>query len=633
MIAFLWLWLAMGCGGTGADAEDPPPPPVEHPAETVLDAPNYRFCHKAGSDAQDAMEWCPLLEGLPEERCPGLRETCSHLGDPAYGFSESAGCAGSSVMGERGADLLGAPVEPPAEWEPTSCDTDMDPPEGFGLLAKWGVAALIAVGLLVLFRLLWRHFGMGSVRRRPEVFVTEPETDLAEALPEVPDLPSGDLLSAARAALADGDVGRAVLLARGAALRGLGERGRLKLHRSRTDREYAQGVRQDASLYRDLRHVLDAVEVHRWGGRLLDRELGEVALKAASRILGLAVVLLAFSGAAHGQNRYGPFGDAALFELYEDWGYEASWRLRGLQSLDESTDALVLDLDFVAPTEEDWSALRAWVEAGGVLVAGGDASVGFPELGTWVGTDDEDEVWESSLAEPFSTLLPDPVYPGGPRMGWEGTEARSWIRSENPPVVVSFRLGEGAVIGIADPRLLWNGALVDPDNEIFLGDALYAAQSALGWPLPTPIRLQLATSAGASDPSPAEALSNAHLLPFVLHVLAFWALVALWKGVPFGPLRDPAQAGRLRFADHVAALGLRYRRVQGTRHAASAYARLWLARMGSSGLQLAAQRSGRDAEASRQFVASVEALAADPDGHNQSTDLDLVEELWSMTRT
>jgi len=310
-----------------------------------------------------------------------------------------------------------------------------------------------------------------------------------------------------------------------------------------------------------------------------------------------------------------------------------SWRLRGLESLDEATDVLVLDLAFVVPTEADWEATRKWVEAGGVLLVAGNAAAGFPELGTRVASEGDAMGWATTLVGPFDAALPAPKFPRGALYGWEEGTGRPWIQGDHPPVLVSVDIGEGVVLGLADSQLLWNGALVDPDNERFLGDLFYFGQSVLGWPLTASIRLQLATTAGSSDPSPARALANANLLPFVLQLLFFWVLVALWKGYPFGPLRDPPEEGRLRFSDHVSALGRRYERAGASRYAASAYAQLWLARMGSAGLQLAAQRSGQDVQASRRFVASIEALASEPDGANQPMDLDLVEELWRVTRT
>jgi len=633
---FFWVLLLIACGGSGleSDALEDAVLGAALPIEdTTLDDEAYRFCHEAGYNAQDAMRWCELLEGMPEERCPGLRETCQHEGELDYGWQES-GC-NEQRGGEKGDQFSGQPERPDVR-EPRGCDQDVAAPEASGALLKWVVAAFIAAGVLVLMRILWSYIGLQRDANAPVVHVLEPATDLGKELPDVPDLPSKDLLAAARAALDRGDVGEAVLLARGASLRSMGEDGRLRLHRSKTDREYARSVRKEADLHSDLRQVLDAVEVHKWGGQLLDAEFGKMALAAASRILG-AGLMLVFLGlvapVAHAQTRYDAFGDAGLYDIYDAWGYDVTWRLRGLENLDDTTDVLVLDLTFVAPTEADWEATRRWVNAGGVLVVGGDASIGFPELGVY-----EDELndgigWSTALDEPFASALPEPRWPGGARAVWEGGEGRTWVRGgDTKAVVKSVDIGVGVVVCIADPHLLWNGALVDTDNEVFLGDLVYVGQSMLGWPLPTPVGLQLATMAGTADPGPARALANANLLPFVLQLLLFWTVVALWRGYPFGPLRDPPGEGRLHFADHVNALGSRYQRLQATRFTTSAFARLWLARMGPAGLQLAAQRAGQDADGARRFVATLEAVAADPDGQNQPSDFDLMEELWRVTR-
>ena len=158
-----WVFLGLGlvafAGAEVPDAE-----------ETVLDDRAYRFCHEAGLDAQDAMTWCALLEGLPEERCPGLRETCEHLGEDDYGTpQESGGCTERASGGWGGSDgerseLASAP-EKPRYFEAQGCEQQIQAPEGGGALLKWVVAGFVAAGVLVLLRLLWPYLGF---RRDPD---------------------------------------------------------------------------------------------------------------------------------------------------------------------------------------------------------------------------------------------------------------------------------------------------------------------------------------------------------------------------------------------------------------------------------------------------------------------------------
>jgi hypothetical protein len=195
------------------------------------------------------------------------------------------------------------------------------------------------------------------------------------------------------------------------------------------------------------------------------------------------------------------------------------------------------------------------------------------------------------------------------------------------------------VVAIADPRLLWNGALVHPDNEAFLGELAYAGQSLEGWPIPTPARLQLATLASAaaeSDTSvnnPFRSLANARLLAFVLQLMATFALVALWRGAPFAPLRDPRDEGRIGFVEHVLAHGRRWSRLRASGYAARAMASLWLSRLGPAGLQWAAERAGYAPDAARTWVREVEARAAGAASPSDAArDHAWMEELWRVTR-
>ncbi len=640
MIALLLL---LACSPDGTAETDAP----EAVLPTVLDDPAYAFCHEAGRDALSASEWCDLLASLPEDRCPGLRATC----EGAEPVQPPRGCDEGGTWGSPGRDLAGGPRKPiqrAACGEPPSWDLS-----GLQALLRWVAALFVALLVLVVFRFLWRWFGWRNPSEPPSepASVAPVEEELPE-LDDVPALPSADLLAAARAALAAGDFGQAALLARGAALRGLGERGVLRLHRSRTDREYLRSVRKDASTSTALRTVLRAVEDHRWGGEPLDATRARSALEAAARLLAIGLLVLGLlltptTASAQEGWRHGPTGDAGLYDLFERYGHAVSWRLRGLDSVgdDDGLDLVVLDLTGVTPSDDDWSTLRTWVEEGHVLVVAGDASETFPELGAWtpvVPMLKLETTWAWRRAG-----LPDPALPRGPTYAFsDGEDAIVWATGDGAPeeddtraspadrqlaVVRSVTLGEGTIVGIADARLLWNGALVEPNNEVFLGDLAHAGQIIDGWPVSSPPRVQLATAAGAGSDSPARALMNAQLLPFLLQFLAWWVLVGLWRGWPFGAPSDPADAGRRDFSDHITALARRYQGARATRHAASWYARLWLARLKPSGIVLAAQRSGRSAEEAHALAERVATLARDPEGPDTDSDLELVEELWTIT--
>src|SRR5690606_38222509 len=131
-----------------------------------------------------------------------------------------------------------------------------------GAILKWAVAIGVALVVLVVIRLIVWVVGW----RRDEPAPTPPSRPIeaiVASADDVPDVPSEDLLGAAEQALSQGRFPDAVLLARGASLRRLGEAGKVRLHRARTDREYLRAVRGDASVHGPLAEILASVEGHR----------------------------------------------------------------------------------------------------------------------------------------------------------------------------------------------------------------------------------------------------------------------------------------------------------------------------------------------------------------------------------
>jgi hypothetical protein len=619
----------------------------------VVDNGDYRWCEEPGAQAQSSRDWCELLDDAPPDVCPGLRKTCegaTPTTDVRDVYDEiRSGCNGDSPSG------FAPPPEPPQR---SGCTTE-DPKDpgclgaagAAGAAVQWGVAILIALFVLLILRLLWQWFG--TRLDRPLKTPEGAATIAIQPIEDVPDLPSDDLLAAARAAMARGRYGEAVMLARGAALRRLGEVGRLSLHRARTDREYVRQLRQDADLRDGLRRIVDAAEVHRWGGHPVTSELAESALDAATRVLatvsaaGLLWVLATEDAHA---GRYDAYGDAALFDAFERGGYTTSWRLRGVQSLDATTDVLVLDLWQVDLAAEDRDAVRAWVQAGGVLIVGGDATTMFPELGTYVtnveaaGDTDDDaapagfEVCRDVAAGPDAPPgLALPRWPAGPNAAFETplVAVHAWAvclaGGSTLTPVEAMSSGNGGVIAVADARLLRNGALLSRRNEAFLLEAPYAAMDAGIWSLPLPADLELATRGGTDADNPWSTLQNARLLPLVGQLFLLGSIVALWRGWPFGPLKEPPDEGRIAFADHVRALGTRYARLGASRRASAVYAGMWLQRLGPQGLEAAARRGGMAAPEAGDWVREIERLAADPRAPNAPGDLNRMEELWRIT--
>lgn len=571
----------------------------------VLEDPSFRFCHE-NRDFTYNESLCPLLLDAPGEACEGLRAFCA---DPDA--APPAGCSQAQLTDGEPSSSASDQVEEPWEsmdsWSPNGCSASS--PEGAGSVLAWFVAFLVgglvaAIGLAILRSLgLQRARPVGTLQivRLPD---EEDAEDFLAVVDDVPDLPPDGLLGRAREALSAGDLGESALLARGAVLRSLGERGELRLHRARTDREYVrqvQGERADA-----LDEVLDVAEQHRWGRVPLEPTQVETALAAAARLLAPLMLLLA-ALPAHADERFGPAGDVALRRLVdlhaEDVGFH-----RGSLAEPGGPGALFLDTTAVAPSEEDWEALLWWVEEGNLLVVTGDV----PVLG----------VREQAPGDCTSVydVLPNT---GSVPLGYVTGDGLVTCGEVHP--VTLYPWLDGLIVGIADPLLFWNGAMVDPRNEAFW-EALLADLQEEGWLEPS---VRLATWGQGSDTPPTTALANLNLLPFAVQVLLLWAAVLAWRGPRFGrPTEGTVQEER-PFVEHVEAMAEHYRRLAADEHVARAYARWMLATHRADGLRQEALRHGMAADDVDRLVAQTCVLA---EGGTTEAPLENLEELWKITR-
>jgi hypothetical protein len=605
MIA-VWLTVAAWAGDFDAPA-------------TVLDAPSYRFCLEEGVDAEQARAYCALLDSLPPEVCPGMRATCAGAEGP------ESGCGAGGGGGEASDALMQAPSPSGRPF-----DLGCAPPDAadWETPLRWAVAIAVGLLVLVLARLLAGYFGRHAPPTATGLAGDSP--DPADAADALPNRPAHDLLTDARAALRDGRHADAVLLARGAVLRGLSDAGRLTLHRARTDREYLRHWPEAGDARSDLTEVVRSAEAARWAGARIGVDTATRALTAAARLLGLGLLLVA-AAPAHGADRYGPSGDAGLYDLWRAAGYAVSWRQAPLTDIGADTQLLVLDLGWVIPTDDDWTALRAWVEGGGVLVLAGDGAATFPELGPF----EVGGVGDGARAA-FPTLdswligagVDAPHWPGPPGARYRGGEPLLQPPDGDGGWLVEAPVGRGVVLAFADDLLLANGALVSPENRSFLAELPQLGQGRGGWPIPSPFRIELATRAfargGGQGCGGSETLARGRLLTLVLQTLAVWALVAWARGARFGLPRDPPVAARARFADHAEALARRLWRVGDRAWADRAVARLWWGRLGDAGLRAAAARAGAKPAEAAAFAERVGHVVAGAD------DPEVVEALWRM---
>ena len=629
----------------GSCAAPPAPAPVEVAPERALSDARFHFCHDAHEPVPEEADFCELLQDDPVARrlCPGLASACT--GEIAATQVPSGGCDGERAMRQvlqpNDQPAAGdAPVDDPRE--PMGCEAPKSSAEWLSAMLRWLAAGFVAILVLVFLRVAVHFMGVASEPEAEVLVERPPVLPQTVAHDDVPDVPSHDLLSAATQALAEARYADVVLLCRAATLRALAETRRIRLHRARTDREYARQVRRELPLYEPLHALLSAAERLRWGGWTADRQAADAALAAARRLLaalGPLAALLVLMGAGGMTLRYGAQYDAGLLRAFQLAGYEATFRAKPLAELDATvTDVVLVDLSGLAPSDASWEGLHAFAEAGGVVVIGGDPEDEWPELG--VG-ELLDEPAPLERGDALLAAVDLPVVPGGASLVYRDLDEAVLVlaTAAGEPSIVLLKVGEGAVLVVGEEVLMWNGSLVSAANERFWG-ALWEQLVDAGVTAPKrrPV-VELATlSAASSDSSsssssPLQSMLNANVLPFVLQLMLAMALAALWKGSPFAPLRDPSERGRDRFADHAEAMGLRYARLGASGHAASRYAAWALARYGRMGLITAVVKGGRDRASASAFVARIEHLATEGADGAASEHFALMEELWTLIQS
>lgn len=608
----------------------------------VLDDAGYRFCHEAGAQGPDTRAWCEVLAEAPPDACPGMRETCAGATslDPLT-------CAADACAPPTG--LPGGAPEPPVTWgegcsqDEAGCNADRDAGLDVPLWLRWGLALAVVLLVLAVARGIARFLGAMD---RP----TLPSAAPAAPVDDLPDRPAPDLLAEAEAARAAGRFDEAVARCRFAALRALGDGGHLKLHRARTDRDYARDLRRDPPRSALLAIVLARAESVQWARRAATATEADAALGAARSLLGLAVLLLVATP-AWGADRWAPDGDAALYALLDE-GWRVDGRPVAWDRLGPDDHLVVLDARRILLDPADAEAARDWVGGGGILWVIGDPPVGLDHV-----------VLPSQPVRQDLTVFHDvalaPHLPDGPARAFvtfaDGMAAPAhaawWIEPRDvddpvrctlsepcgvvadgylAPVATFLCEGRGAIGFVADPRAFANAAFVDPHNARAVLQLLRSPSPTCDIALPLVPVARIASST-SSDIRPLDALRSARLLPAVLQLLVGWTVMVWSLGVPFGPTRPQVDDARRAFVDHLRALANRWRRTRATAWPLSRLAAWWLARRGVDGLQRAAQSAGWSSERFARHLAAWRAAAASR-AADAATDLEHMEALWTLIR-
>jgi hypothetical protein len=548
--------------------------------------PRYRFCPEATASRADVDPWCEALDALPPQRCPGLREVCAGEVKPA----PSPGCSAPNAH---------LPV--------------------FSL--QGALAVVVAIGVCAL--------AIGLLRRRGTPGA--PASVVPPARDEVLHTQAPDWISFAEQDLQAGRWLEAVERAREAAWQHLVVTGQIDGTRAMTDREVGAALgapSEGASLWAEIR---EGRERPRWACGSIDVDTARRVVRAAIRLAQLGLWLALWPSADAWAGRDAPNGDNAWFDAFSGAGFEVSWAPGRLTTaaIGPAVDVVVWD----AERAGDEGELRAWVEAGGVLLVLGDATEAFPELGAFTAQDGEVRVTRFFPAE-----LPIPRWPSGVRGAFLHPTGEVWVESaalEEAPTALFevIRVGEGAVLAWADRRMLGNVALVWPENVSFLLGALSAAEDRGALRLPeNTVQVAFATRGRPKASSPVETLRVSGLFPLVAHLLALGLLVVWWKGWRFERLPERDETSQRLFSEHIEALGHRYAERDATRFVYARWAKYALERYGARQLAQRARRTGYSAEAASERVRRWRAVADDPGAPNRPEDRQEMEELWKILR-
>ncbi|TVQ86468.1 MAG: hypothetical protein EA397_19920 [Deltaproteobacteria bacterium] len=581
---------------------------------------SYRFCHEPSAFRKSDRTYCALLDDDGRSLCPGLAEACESSAPPVE-ERRAQGCGESPV--DRSVEARRPdPSQAPSNAESAS-SLDF-----LGAILRWTIAILLALALLGvlagLARLVSRWLP-GRPRSRPAASPSpRVEVNPFPGPLDVRSLPTDTLLDQAHRALEQGDQEGAVLLAREAALRGLSTEGLLVLRPSRTDRELLSDLANDRTRYGLLHEIVSAVEGLRWGRVPTDPQTARRIVETAARLVGVAVLLFVLLPTQARGSERDIDGLAVLMEQFGAEGARARVRIRPLSSLDEQVQLLVVDAERAWLSAEQWDQVSAWVHEGGGLVLLGGPGDALPALGAP----------RSPVRERTDSLrfVAQPVWPDQPQEAWVGGEGTVLLSAEvGPPdepepaaIVVELSHGAGTIWGISDPTILRNGGLLRSENLSF-------SRGLIGYVLQTlppsqrgTFRVEFVVSGVSSEagaPTPVAGLSNARLLPLVLQVLLWVALLVWWRGHPFAPPAPEPDVERREVADHARALGARLRSLGASRYAASAQAAWFLRRFGRVGLKEAARRSGMDEGRAETFANAVQRLAREPEGSENDVHL------------
>lgn len=506
----------------------------------VLAPRRFDFCHNPEYPLTPAeKQWCGLGAGQNHAACPTLAEACKR-------------------------DALAKQLEPD---EPLTIKLP-----DLGLPLRLLLWVLLGLGLAMLIFAMARHF---LDRESKDVVTTaapvSESQEMAAALARQVETDVQRLLERARAEAAAGDFRAAIGSVYAALLRRLEGAGVVRVEPDRTNGDYLGMVKkQRPAIAGGMAEVVDSVERAQFGLADVTREgfdgvYVRVAGLLAGRIGLLLVGLGLLFGGACGLPRvdweHSPSGRAGVIAFLDKRGFSLHERLASVAKIGESKAEQVVLLPGAQLREDDWKALKLWLDGGdrSLVIAGGRR-----ELPAWVGMRVVEKHALASeiitpgdtVAKPWGTLQV--RVPEANRLDCQpGSET---LLGRKPAAYASLRwLGdeEGSrVVVLADDFLLRNASLLVADNAAALDAVLR------GWGTSIELAGDLT---GLVASNPVESVQRGRLGPALLQLAAVLLLFFVGKGARFGRPVPTQKIERREFAEHVSALGLHYARARAER--------------------------------------------------------------------
>lgn len=524
------------------------------------------------------------LEDAALDRCPGFKAACAR---PFVGRL--------TPLQARGGGEGSGEAKKKEEREPTRLELPKAM-SGFAQVLFW---MLVIAGVVVLIVVIARNLSRSQKEKEgAEALQLEDEEELAAAPKGPVETDVERLLNRARAEADRGEFGKAMDDVYAALLRHLDGNGLIDIHHSSTNGDYVRSLRQQPDLQRPVKECARQVERVQFGTEapsasgyrsLLERVLpvvtrGGMLLLLVAACVGLPLNLGACDMQQEEQNQYGDLGDdspggmSVFVSLLEERGIDVEHRKRGLAELDETTQVILVH----GPAQldgESWDQLLLWARKGGTLIVANHRGRPSEKLGARRTAGECKNLRVPARLSAYAGKLV--VAPDDRRMEFEedveGTPgARSLLECDLGPYAVERRL--------SSPDGLTSGTLIVlPDSDMFSNASMFAANNGevvLNLFIGSPDKLEIVDRYTViGETSPLAAVAKGQLLPLVLQLFLLAGAFFLWRGAHFSKPRDPPEANRRAFEEHVRALGGQYAKAHASRLVLSNYAAWALERL------------------------------------------------------